>query len=105
MRKWLNLYYRIPENMRDVIENATQGFGWRGNSIFADVFGYVMGQAAKDPDTIFGGHSGDTARERHRRFTEEMGGPEPGPGEPHGCNHEHEHDHDHGHDHGHEPVD
>ena len=105
MRKWLNLYYRIPENMRDVIENATQGFGWRGNSMFSAVFGFIMGQAAKDPDTIFGGHSGDTARDRHRRFTEEMGGPEPGPGEPHECDHEHEHHHDHGHDHGHEPGD
>lgn len=96
MRRVLSIYYKIPENLRDTIENATKSFGLRGNNLFAAGFGYAMGQAAKDPDTIFGGHSEETARERHRRFAEGMGGSE-GPIPGHGGPHEHNHGHDHEH--------
>lgn len=100
LRRVLSIYYKIPENLRDAIENATNGYGLRKSSFFAAGFGYAMGQAAKDPDTIFGGHSEESSRDRHRRFTEEMGGPEP---YQHECERTHEGTSPHNHDHGEPP--
>ena len=101
MRRVLSIYYKIPENLRDTIEKATKSFGLRGNNLFATGFGYAMGQAAKDPDTIFG-HSEQSKREKHRRFSREMGGAEP---HSQGCERSNESNssHHHVHNHGEEP--
>lgn len=83
----LGVYYKIPEDMRDTIEKATKSFGLRGNGTVMAIIGWVMGRVSKDPEIIFTSGDGpspddgpipeaSTSRQRHRQFTEEMGGPE-----------------------------
>lgn len=87
LRRMLGVYYKIPEDMRDTIEKATKSFGLRGNGMVMAVIGWVMGRVSKDPEIIFTSGDGpspddgpipeaSTSRQRHRQFTEEMGGPE-----------------------------
>ena len=79
LRRGLNVYYKIPEDLRDIIEKATRSLGIRGNSALTAIFSFVMGRASKDPEIIFA-PGGGSSRRRHREFTREMG---EGVGDPH----------------------
>ena len=108
MRKMLSGYYKIPEDMRDMIEKATKSFGVRGNNTVTAIFSFLIGRASKDPEIIFTGMGpGPSARERHRDFVNEVHHDNNDHrGEPHHDPEGHEHrdheDHDHD-DEGREP--
>ena len=90
-RKLLNMYYKIPEDMRDTIEKVTKTIGFNANSRFTAIFSFLAGRISKNQDTFFtgsgAGPGGNSERARHRRFTEEMGGS----GHTHGHQDPHEH--------------
>ena len=95
LRKGLNVYYKIPEDIRDLIEKATRTLGIRGNGPLTAIFSFVMGRASKDPEVIFA-PGGGSSRRRHREFTREMG---EGVEDPHERHSHEEHSHE---DHHHE---
>lgn len=90
-RKLLNIYYKIPEDMRDTIEKVTKTIGFNANSRFTAIFSFLAGRISKNQDTFFtgdgAGSGGNSERARHRRFSEEMGGS----GHTHGHQDPHEH--------------
>lgn len=80
LRQVLRIWNKVPEETRDFVDKATKSFGLRGNGFATAAIAFFVGRASKDPEDVFPGGGGPSSRERHRRFTEEMGGPESGPG-------------------------